>query len=866
MVKPNYISFLSVLLLLTLYCQVTIAQQRTGGQVRSPRLTLMKDIGRLPEEGYIARATDLDKFKEVIRKAGLEKFTRDIQPHYKTIQVDLPYPVIDSLFIKTGLIDFIDIKRKPREEGAIPGFDPSANKLNRLFSSYREINGDGLTLSIKEKRFDSTDIDFLNRVKLSTVGSAEVSSHATRMATMAAGAGNSLEISKGAAWGAQLYSASFDNLMPEDPALYSGAAISLQNHSYGTAIENFYGADAAAYDEVSYELPYLLHVFSSGNIGEESPETGPYKDLPWANLSGSFKMSKNSISVGAIDSFSRIESRSSKGPAYDGRIKPELVAFGQDGSSGAAAIVSGIAVALQHRYLLDHGQLPPSSLVKAILLNTATDLLAPGPDFQSGFGNADAYKAMKSMEEGHYLIDSLEDIESKDYSLEVPVDSKNLKLVLCWVDPPSSPNIEKALVNNLDITLIDPLGNSILPWILSSYPKADSLAKPAIKGRDTLNNVEQVSIENPIAGKYTIRVSASVKSGKQPFAITWLYNDSLIFSWSYPSRSDKLIAGRNTLLRWNENLQGTGKLSYRMHPGNWKPLGTVDLSIPYFAFSLPKSSGLIQFSMENGNERIMTDSFAILEETFLKVGYVCRDSFMLYWQNRGADSFRLYRLSEQYLESILQGRDTSYVSTIDHHKYFAVAPIIDGMEGFRSSTRHYEFAGVGCYLESFLVDLMDQHARISIGLSTLKNLESLILEKQIGQQWTQVAGIRPVSLPQYQIKDSNLIQGLNRYRIKIGLSNGSFVYSPVEQVFYFANKELIIYPNPASKNGEVNLAIQDTEDLLITVFDIMGRKWIERKVDDLDVKLSLAGLPAGVYFYRFTKKNKHYAAGRLVIQ
>ena len=38
-------------------------------------------------------------------------------------------------------------------------------------------------------------------------------------------------------------------------------------------------------------------------------------------------MAKNIITVGHIDSLGNVLSLSSRGPAYDGRIKPELVAF-----------------------------------------------------------------------------------------------------------------------------------------------------------------------------------------------------------------------------------------------------------------------------------------------------------------------------------------------------------------------------------------------------------------------------------------------------------------------------------------------------------------------------------------------------------
>lgn len=65
----------------------------------------------------------------------------------------------------------------------------------------------------------------------------------------------------------------------------------------------------------------------------------------------------------------RIHERNS-GPTFDGRIKPDLVAFGQDGSSGAAALVSGVSTLLQQQYANQRsGVRPSASLIKALLLN-----------------------------------------------------------------------------------------------------------------------------------------------------------------------------------------------------------------------------------------------------------------------------------------------------------------------------------------------------------------------------------------------------------------------------------------------------------------------------------------------------------------
>src|SRR6185503_14496630 len=128
----------------------------------------------------------------------------------------------------------------------------------------------------------------------------------------------------------------FSNLLPESDAVYQQYNISVQNHSYGTAIENYYGAEAVAYDASVIARPFLLHVFSAGNSGTNTNTNGPYAGVNgFANITGSLKMAKNIITVGHVDSFGVVLPPSSKGPAYDGRLEPGLVAFSEDGSSGA---------------------------------------------------------------------------------------------------------------------------------------------------------------------------------------------------------------------------------------------------------------------------------------------------------------------------------------------------------------------------------------------------------------------------------------------------------------------------------------------------------------------------------------------------
>src|SRR6185436_13409617 len=116
---------------------------------------------------------------------------------------------------------FIDLKLNiPKEETVVNDYDNSVNDINLFFTKYPAINGDGLTGSVKENLFDTTDIDFQGRYKPTTLGSKEMTSHATTMATLIGGGGNLFYTGKGIAWGCNLSSSDFSVLLPDSNEAY----------------------------------------------------------------------------------------------------------------------------------------------------------------------------------------------------------------------------------------------------------------------------------------------------------------------------------------------------------------------------------------------------------------------------------------------------------------------------------------------------------------------------------------------------------------------------------------------------------------------------------------------------------------------
>jgi hypothetical protein len=344
----------------------------------------------------VLKRTDESSFATLRRAATI------IGTSGNTVTIKTPLKQLSAI-LADGNISFASLVRKAHEELAIDNIDLGVNSISAITGNYPGINGSGINVSLKEENYDEADIDLMGRSFAAALVSPNVSGHANIMATLIGGNGNSYIKGLGAAPAVKFTSSDFARLLPDSTPYFKNYHISVQNHSYGVGIENFYGIEAAAYDAQLYEQDTLVHVFSSGNIGTATPETGIYNGLSnVANLSGTFKQAKNVLVIGGTGRTNVPEALSSLGPAYDGRVKPELVADGEDGTSGAAALASGTVALLQQAYKKKYQKLPPGALIKSALITAADDIGQPAIDFKTGYGKLNALEAARILNEDRF--------------------------------------------------------------------------------------------------------------------------------------------------------------------------------------------------------------------------------------------------------------------------------------------------------------------------------------------------------------------------------------------------------------------------------------------------------------------------------
>jgi len=764
-----------------------------------------------------------------------------------------------------------------REELTVPGHNLFTNNIRLTHTQWPELDGRGVTVSIKEFRFDSTDIDLINRFLPMSKASPTLTVHAGTMATLAAGAGNSDAAGRGVARGSRLLSSNFAGLLPDASADYEQFQVRVQNHSDGLDIENYYGAGAVAYDQTTQDHPGLLHVFSAGNIGATAPVSGYYANVAgFANLTGNFKMAKNVMVVGAVDSFGVVTPYSSRGPAFDGRTKPDLVAFGQGGTSEAAALVSGAAAVVQQAFYEKYGHWPDAEATRAILIGSADDIGAPGPDFDSGFGNLNLKKAIDLIHHHPIQTAMAAPGEPQSFFIELPGNVRQFCATLVWNDPPSLPNTPRALINDLDLELIAPDGRVWQPGVLSTAPHRDSLLLPARPGRDSVNNIEQIRLDHPEVGLYQLRVSGyRLPNGAHPFALAVHWDTLQFFQWTSPEGAT-LTAGETALLSWQTDLIAeTGQLS-------WKPVGSatwetidnaVDPGTGYLRWTVPDTFTAAQVRMRIGGKEFMTDTFLISPVLRLRVGFNCPDSVLLRWNAAGPDAtYRLWTMGNRYLEPVLNTADTSVILQKSDYPqlYFAVSAVtLDGnVEGMTSGAPNIAAQGAGCYINNLLALLDDdgENIRLTLDLGSIYRVNRVFFEKRIAGDWQIIQESPPPGL-QMQHTDPAPQQGANTYRARLAMDNGAALISEPVVVYAAGVGNFLVFPNPV-RAGQAFSLLADTEYEAprFLLYDMLGKLIWEQEVEGFKTDLTLPALAPGVYWWSVSgAAGEVLSAGKLLV-
>jgi subtilisin-like proprotein convertase family protein len=348
-----------------------------------------------------------------------------------------------------------------------------------------------------------------------------------------------------------------------------GAVVSTNSWGYTTRT----GGPDTTYDSHAIAMDTAVRDADSGTAGNQQLAIcfSAGNSGPNSSTVGSPGLGKNVLTVGASENdrcgswvpsnqagpnINTVASFSSRGPSQ-GRIKPDVCTPGTDvlsvqsrqatssglswdqswtgsnyaldaGTSMACPLTAGMLADFFHFYKTTFSKTPSPALGKAAMINGAVDMLGSYPNNNQGWGRTNLRNTIEGPAGG--TVKFLDQTDTTpvgtggQYSTTFGVTASTvpLKITLVWTDPPGAASCSSCLINNLDLDVADPSGTHYHGnQFTGSWSNTNT-------SWDTANNVENVFIQSPAKGCWTIAVKGTSVptippgvTGGQDFAIVY---------------------------------------------------------------------------------------------------------------------------------------------------------------------------------------------------------------------------------------------------------------------------------------------------------------------------------------------------------
>lgn len=408
------------------------------------------------------------------------------------------------------------------------------------------ITGEGQVVGIIDSRINSTHCSFSDGVAfgpnhrkiLAYNSSTGTSSHGTHVAGTVVGDAGSDTNTRGVAYRAKLVF----NTIPSfsDSGIYSrlqthhNQTARVHTNSWGDDGTTSYNGLARGFDRFQRDFEESLCLLAVTNGSSlRNPENA--KNLLAVGASQKAPSQANHCSGGA-------------GPTSDGRRKPEIYAPGcnttsSSGTSCSTANLTGTSMAcpavagaalLARQYFVEgwhptgspvasNAFVPSGALMKAVLLNSAVDMtgISGYPSNLEGWGRVRLDEALHLAGDARTLIvhdvrhaDGLTTGQNLVFPVSVAGSGEKLKVTLVFTDVAGTAGASNPVVNDLDLVVTSPAGTLYRGNVFSG-----GVSVPG-GTRDIRNNVEQVHLNQPAAGSWTISVvGTAVNQQQQGFAL-----------------------------------------------------------------------------------------------------------------------------------------------------------------------------------------------------------------------------------------------------------------------------------------------------------------------------------------------------------
>ena len=296
-----------------------------------------------------------------------------------------------------------------------------------------------------------------------------------------------------------------------------------QSNSWGSSRTTTYTSVSQEMDDIIF-INDIVITQSQSNAGNQDS-----RPQAWA---------KNIVAAGGIKHYNNTNNNdddwdfgASTGPAADGRVKPDLSAFYDSvntvisssfgGTSAASPIIAGhfaLFFEMWHNGLFNNptagtvfDSRPHSTTSRAIMINSAWQWPDNQNDitrFRQGWGRPDL-RYMYDNAGNLFWIDEadvLTNMQSKSYTVDVAAGTPEFRATMVYLDPAGTTSSTLHRINDLTLKVTNPSGT--VYWGNNGLAGGSYNYSTSGGSSNSIDCVEQVLIENPSAGTWTVEVIA----------------------------------------------------------------------------------------------------------------------------------------------------------------------------------------------------------------------------------------------------------------------------------------------------------------------------------------------------------------------
>ena len=290
----------------------------------------------------------------------------------------------------------------------------------------------------------------------------------------------------------------------------------------------------------------------------------------------------------------------------------------------------------------------------------------------------------------------------------------------------------------------------------------------------------------------------------------------------------------------------------------------LDLSSQQFRMRLPIEFPNARFRLTALDSTYYSDAFNISPQPDLDVELNCGNNLTLQWNDTG-ERYIVQSFLDEELVEVSETTDTLF--TVDRGIYvsplYRVIPLnTQGDRLIPSFLINADQQNVGCYIQSFIVRLVENQAMLNIKLSGISLIKEVkVFKSENGNPFRLLNNL--AGLEEQEVIDENPAEGVTRYKVQVLSNEGQLFEEEVE--LFQVSSTAFAFPTIITEDFFYLLLPEEKGSMVL--LDSQGKEVLHMMELGTFEYIDASNLRDGIYFYEtFDEKGTATGSGRVMVR